>query len=73
MPYFLYRISLHRQLSLVTSFERFAEAKQAAHAMRAASGADDDGNIVKIIFAHDSAEAEQLLTARRERQPSEDD
>ncbi len=72
MPYFIFRISSDRKLSLVRAFEKFAEAKENARAMRAASAADAS-EVLKIIFADDPADAEQLLSTRRERPPSEDD
>lgn len=72
MPYFIFRISSDRKLSLVRSFEKFPEAKKNARAMRAASAAGAS-EVLKIIFANDPAEAEQLLTTRRGRPPSEDD
>lgn len=71
MRYFLYSISPHRELELLQSFETYSEAKRAAVAARVAKTAAD--HIVKIIFAQDPAEAEQLLQTKRERQPSEDD
>lgn len=72
MPYFIYRISPERKLNLLDSFDRYPDAKQAATALRIAQGPDDTGT-VKIIFAKDAEEAEQLLRTERERQPSEDD
>lgn len=72
MRYFLYSVSPHKELELLQSFETYREAKQAAVATRMAQTAAED-HIVKIIFAQDPAEAEQLLQTKRERQPSEDD
>jgi hypothetical protein len=70
--YFLYSVSPNKELELLQSFETYSEAKRAAVAARMAQTAAED-RIVKIIFAQDPAEAEQLLQAKRERQPSEDD
>jgi hypothetical protein len=70
--YFLYSVSPQKQLELLQSFDTYSEAKQAAVAARRAQTAAED-RIVKIIFAQDPAEAEQLLLTKRERQPSEDD
>lgn len=72
MPYFIYRISPARKLDLVDTFGHYRDAKQAATALRVAQEPDDVGK-VKIIFAKDAPEAEQLLSVERERQPSEDD
>lgn len=72
MPYFIYRISLERKLNLVESFDRYQDAKRAVTALRVAQESDD-ADRVKMIFAKDSREAEELLTVKRERQPSEDD
>ena len=71
MRYFLYSISPQKELELLQQFETYSEAKRAAVAARAQAAADDQ--IIKIIFAQDPAEAEQLLQTKRERQPSEDD
>ncbi len=72
MPYFIYKISPDKKLGLVESFDGYQEAKQLATSMRSAQHPNDNYTI-KIIFAKDSLEAEQLLTTQRERQPSEDD
>ncbi len=72
MPYYIYRISAERKLELVESYEAYRDAKQAATRMRAGRN-PNDAYTVKMIFAQDPAEAKQLLTTRRERQPSEDD
>ena len=72
MRYFLYSISPQKQLELLQSFDTYPEAKRAAVAARIAQAATED-HIIKIIFAQDPAEAEQLLLTKRERQPSEDD
>ncbi|MDH3672783.1 MAG: hypothetical protein OES46_16775 [Gammaproteobacteria bacterium] len=72
MPYFIYRISPARKLDLVDSFDSYRDAKRAATALRIAQE-PDDACTVKIVFAKDSAEAEQLLRTERERPPSEDD
>lgn len=72
MPYFIYRISPERKLDFVDSFDSYRDAKQAATALRVAQQPDDVDR-VKMVFAKDSPEAEQLLRTERERQPSEDD
>jgi hypothetical protein len=72
MPYFIYRISPRREINLVDSFEGYKEAREIARSMRAESQAEDDSK-VKIIFAKNPEEAERMLSAKRERRPSEDD
>ena len=72
MPYFIYKMFPDQKLDLAKSFDAYQEAKQVATSMRTAKRPNDD-YAVKIIFAADLAEAEHLLTAKRERQPSDDD
>jgi hypothetical protein len=72
MPYFIYRISAHRQLSMVTSFESYKEAREMARNMRA-QALPEDQDTVKIVYAKNPEEAARMLSAKRERQPSEDD
>ncbi len=72
MPYFIYRVSPDTRLELVGSFEDYKQAKRETKLMRAKQHANEN-HAIKIIFANNPAEAEQLLTTRRERPPSEDD
>ena len=72
MPYFIYGMFPDKGLGLVKSFDEYQQAKQVVTSMRSAQHPNDNYTI-KIIFAKDSLEAEQLLTTQRERQPSEDD
>lgn len=72
MPYFVYSISADKELELLESFDAYREAKQAATTMRLKSAAEEN-RLVRIIFAQDTAEAEELLRTKRERRPSEDD
>jgi len=72
MPYFIYRISLQRSLTYVDEFVEYVKAREIARNMRRVKSSDDD-ELIKIIFAKDRFEAETLLKARREHQPSEDD
>jgi len=72
MPYFIYRMSLQRSLTYVDEFVEYVKAREIARNMRRAKSSDDD-ELIKIIFAKDRFEAETLLKARREHQPSEDD
>ena len=72
MPYFVYSISADKELELLKSFDTYREAKQAVTAMRVELSAKEN-RLVRIVFAQDPAEAEELLKTKRERQPSEDD
>lgn len=72
MPYFVYSILADTKLELIKSFDTYQEAKQAATAMRLGSPAEEN-RLVRIIFAQDPTEAEELLRTKRQRQPSEDD
>jgi hypothetical protein len=72
MPYFIYKISAGRKLTLARSFEDYRSARDTARSMRAEPG-EGHSETVKIIFAKDANEAERLLATRRERRPSEDD
>ena len=72
MPYYVYSIAADTKPELIKSFDAYQEAKQAATAMRLESPAEEN-LLVRIIFAQDPSEAEELLKTKRERQPSEDD
>ena len=72
MPYFIYRVSPQRFLTYLDKFAEYKQARDVARQARQQQG-DDDQDTIKVIFAKDSGEAEMLLKARRERQPSEDD
>ena len=72
MPYFVYSISAHKEIELLKTFDAYQEAKRAATTMRLEL-APKENRLVRIIFAQDPAEAEELLRTKRERQPSEDD
>ncbi len=72
MPYFVYNISANKELKLLKSFDSYRDAKEAATTIRMESPAKDN-RIVRIVFAQDPVEAEELLKTKRERQPSEDD
>ncbi len=72
MPYFIYRISPQRNLNYVDDFAEYNFARDAARRMRQQQN-EEDIDTVKIVFAKDRNEAEDLLRIRRERQPSEDD
>ncbi len=72
MPYFIYRISPHRLLDYVDEFEAYKPARDAVRLMRQQQD-KEDLDTLKIIFAKDRYDAENLLKIQRERQPSDDD
>ncbi len=70
MPYYLYKISdssglkLVKHLELLSSFEKFREAKLKAREMRAE--VPEDGFQYKVVFADSELHAEELLMEKRE-------
>lgn len=72
MPYFLYRISPERKLTLLQSFERFADAKSAARRLRAEQTADDP-HLIRMVFAENPKKAQLLLTDLRNPRTEGDD
>lgn len=72
MPYYLYRIQPLGLLKKLDQFERFAEASAQAKALRAADAPGTPGK-VKLMFAENELQAEDLLSQVREAGPSGDD
>ncbi len=72
MPYFVYRVAPFGALTPIGEFGVYKDAKACAIGHRVNQDAADRDR-VRIVFAADALEAEQLLTMPRERQPSEDD
>jgi len=72
MPYFLYRISPERKLTLIETFERFQEAKTMARTLRAEKPADNH-DIIRMIFAENPKKAQLLLTDLRNAKTDGDD
>lgn len=72
MPYYVYRVSPQRFIKYLEHYDVYKEARNYARDLRAQQGVNDLDTI-KIIFAEEQAEAEALLKAKREHQPSEDD
>ncbi|HJW80649.1 MAG TPA: hypothetical protein VJ396_00260 [Acidiferrobacterales bacterium] len=72
MPYFVYRISPERKLTLIETFAKFREAKDLARSLRAQQ-ATDDLNMVRMIFAEDPKKAQLLLTDLRTARAEGDD
>ncbi len=67
MPYFVFRISANRELSLVKTCEKFKEAKDLCRELRA-SESPDNPNGIRMAFAETEVKAKNLLVERR--QPS---
>jgi hypothetical protein len=72
MPYFVYRISPERKLTLIETFAKFKQAKDLARALRAQQ-ATDDRNVVRMIFAEDPKKAQLLLSNKRTAKTDGDD
>lgn len=65
MPYFVYRISAERKLSLVKVYDKFQEAKDVCRKMRAEMPANSIEQ-VRMTFAKTEKEAKRLLSEKRE-------
>ena len=73
MPYFVYRLRPPRAPEKAGgAFEGYRDARAAAREMRRALDRDDPAT-VRMIFAADEAQAERLLTERREPRPLGED
>ena len=70
MPYYIYTVTVKDQATmkkaaLVNEFEKFKAAKSEVRQLRSEKPLDE-GQSYKIIFADDTAEAEQKVTEIRE-------
>lgn len=72
MPYFVYRISSERKLTLLNTFDKFIEAKELARSLRAQQ-APDTTEIIRMIFAENPKKAQLLLTDTRTAKTDGDD
>ncbi len=72
MPYYLYRIMPLGVLHKLDQFDRFADASARAKALRAADAPGTPGRI-KLMFAENELQAEDLLGQVREAGPAGDD
>ncbi len=68
MPYFVYRIHPPKRLERVDAFERYRDARERVRAMRKSASSGEP--LVRMIFAADEAQAEQLLRETREPRPA---
>lgn len=68
MPYFVYKILPFKQLELLQQFDSYREAKESARSARQAISPADN-HAVKLIFAENALQAEDLLTQERPPEP----
>ena len=72
VPYFIYRLRPPRPPEKAGSFEAYREARAVVREMRRALERDDS-TTVRMVFAAGEAQAERLLTERREPRPLGED
>lgn len=72
MPYYIYRVKPFAQLEKLTEFEAFNDASAHAKALRAGEGAAVSGKI-KLMFADNELQAEELLCQVRVAGPRGDE
>jgi hypothetical protein len=72
MPYYIYRIKPFSQFEKLFEFEAFKAASAHAKEMRSAQDSDAQGTI-KIMFADNESQAEDLLSQVRTPGPRGDD
>ena len=72
MPYFVFRLTGPRSLEREGVFASYREARSAVREMRRALDRDDPVT-VRMVFAASEAQAERLLTERREPRPLGED
>ena len=72
VPYFIYKLRWPRPPEKAGSFDGYREARTAVRAMRGDLDRDDP-TTVRMVFAADEAQAERLLSERREPRPLGED
>ena len=72
MPYFVFKLRHPRSLENAGVFANYRDARIAVREMRRALDPDDP-TTVRMVFAADEAQAERLLTERREPRPLGED
>jgi len=72
MPYYIYRVKPFAQLEKLATFDAFTEASAHAKTLRATLSAQTPGKI-KVMFADDDLQAEDLLSQVRNAPPSGDE
>ena len=72
MPYFVYRISAERKLTLLNTFDKFTDAKNFARSLRAQQplGANET---IRMMFAENPKKAQLLLSDLRTPKTDGDD
>ena len=73
MPYFVYKLTQPRSLERVGVFPDYREARSVVREMRRQLDRDDPRTMVRMVFAAGEAQAERLLTERREPRPLGED
>jgi len=72
VPYYIYRVLPMAQLEKLAEFDAFKEASMHAKTLRAAQPAGAPGKI-KVMFAENELQAEDLLCQIRDPRPIGDD
>lgn len=72
MPYFVYRVQPFAQLEALGQHATFADASRQAKTLRAAEPGQPPRR-VRVIFAENALEAEDLLLQVRDRPPGGED
>ena len=72
MPYFVFKLRHPRSLENAGVFANYRDARIAVREMRRALDRDDP-TTVRMVFAAGEAQAERLLTERREPRPLGED
>ncbi len=67
MPYYVFRLSPDKKLTLVNTFTKYKEAKDLCRQLRQTESPDNP-NTVRMAFAEDEVKAKRLLADKR--QPS---
>ncbi len=73
MPYYVFRISADKKsLTLIETYAKFAEAKNACRDLRKQQGPQDT-DLIRMAFANSEKDAKRLLTdPRKESTPLEE-
>ena len=72
MPYFVFKVQPFTAPEKLAEFTAFAEASSHAKSLRAAQAGEDQARI-RVMFAENQQQAEDLLCEIREPRPAGDD
>jgi hypothetical protein len=72
MPYYVFKVRPYARLEKLAEFVSFPEASSLAKSLRAAH-AGEDRLLIKVMFAQNQEQAEDLLCQIREPRPAGDD